>query len=55
LFRECAYLVIGGVTLALLDFGLLGGWGVIALGGILLILVEYALALLIKPHGEVSG
>jgi hypothetical protein len=55
LFRKCAYLVIGGGTLALLHFGLLGGWGAISLGGALLILVEYALALLIKSHGELSG
>jgi hypothetical protein len=55
LFRECLHLVIGGVTLALFYIGLLGGWGVIVLGGTLLILVEFALALLIKTRSELSG
>ena len=55
LFRDCLHLGVGGLTLALFGFGILGGWGVLILGGTLLFIAEYALALLIKPHGELSG
>ncbi|MBV9926925.1 MAG: hypothetical protein JOZ96_18045 [Acidobacteria bacterium] len=55
LFRDCLHLVVGGATLALFDFGILGGWGVLILGGTLLFVAEYALALLIKPHDVRGG
>ena len=52
LIRECLHLVIGGVGLALFGFGVLGAWAVIIVGGALVIVIEYTLALLIKPGGE---
>ena len=55
LFRNCAYLIIGGTTLALFSSGVLGGLGVLVVGWLILISVEYALALLIKPDAGVGG
>jgi len=54
LFRQCAYLAVGVTTLALFSSGVLGGLGVLVVGGVILISVEYALALLVKPHGGVG-
>jgi hypothetical protein len=54
LFRKCAYLIIGVTALALFSAGVLGGLGVLVVGWIILISVEYALALLIKPRGGVG-
>ena len=54
LLRKCAYLIIGLTTLALFSSGVLGTLGVLAVGGVVLFLVEYAMALLMKPRGEIS-
>lgn len=54
LFRKCAYLIIGVITLALFSSGVLGGLGVLVVGWTILISVEYALALLIKPLGGIG-
>lgn len=51
LLRKCSYLAVGVTTLILFSLGVLGGFGVLAAGGIILILVEYAMALSIKPRG----
>ena len=54
LLRTCASLIIGLTTLALFSSGVLGALGVLIVGGIVLFLVEYALALLIKPRSGIS-
>ena len=55
LLRKCAYLIIGVTTLALFSSGALGGLGVLVVGWVILISVEYALALLIKPGAGVGA
>lgn len=52
LLRKCSYLAVGVTTLVLFSLGVLGGLGVLVVGGIILVLVEYASALLIKTRGE---
>jgi hypothetical protein len=54
LFRKCAYLITGVTLLALFSSGVLGGLGVLIVGWIIVISVEYALALLIKPLGGIG-
>jgi hypothetical protein len=53
--RECFHLIIGVAALALYRLGVLGGWWVLAFGGVTAILLEYALLLLVKPRSEAGG
>jgi hypothetical protein len=52
LIRECFHIIIGVAALALYRLDILSGWWVLAFGGVMAILLEYALALLVKPRGE---
>ena len=50
LCRECLHLVVGVTILVLFCLSILSGWGVLVVGGIILILIEYALVFLFKPQ-----
>ncbi|MDT4966275.1 MAG: hypothetical protein QOJ64_1012 [Acidobacteriota bacterium] len=52
LVREGLHLVIGVVALILFNQGIVSELAVLVVGGLLVILIEYGLALLIKPRQD---